>query len=691
MVSFIPRSEPDLTPLAGFPGWFSALLRARGIRTEEAAEAFLHPAAEQLHDPLLMPDMAKAVRLIRAAVENRDPILVWGDYDVDGISATALMVETLREEGADVSFYLPDRHGEGYGLNEEALRSRAGNARLLITVDCGISNHREVTLARELGMKVIVTDHHQLPETLPEADAVLNPLLGGYPFRSLCGAGVALKVCHALQGPEGMKKRLDLAALATVADIVPLLDENRVIVTLGLRQIAAGLRPGLKALLDTADITPPLASEDLAFRLGPRLNAAGRLEDASQGVRLLLTREEGEARSIALHLDRLNRRRQEEEREITRQALIQIQSDPRSEARRVLIAQGEGWNPGLIGLAAGKICERFHRPTIVLTLQDGAATGSCRSVPGVDIFRMLSLCGELVLRFGGHEQAAGLTLPADRIDELRERLDEAIREHCPEDCFRPTEAYDLEMPFSLFTPETLGLLDLLEPCGFGNPAPQFLTRNVSAQELRRVGRDRSHLKLTLLDGAGVRMDGIAFSMGEIAEKGWDRLDVLGCPGRNEWNGRTTVQLTVRAIRPAEADADGLSRTGGSGQPSAPELIAFFGKIRAMQEKAPFPAKKTGTGFLPAGAPGLRFLKTLALPDDTLRGVYRLIRDTRFRSLSELAASADLSEAQVLTALRAFEETSLVRWQLQPFGIQLLPPVRCSMDDSPTLRFLRTLG
>ena len=552
MTRFTPRAVPDLTPLGSLPGWLSALLRSRGADTEEKARRFLHPALSGLHDPFRMPGMETAVRLIREAVAEKRRIMVFGDYDADGVCAVSILLEALTEEGAQVSFRLPCRQTDGYGLNEEAFREIAGKAALLITVDCGISNHPEVALAKSLGLTVIVTDHHQLPETLPEADAVLSPLLGDYPCPDLCGAGVALKIVQALQGLHGLEKRLDLAAIATVADVVPLTDENRILVREGIRRIETTGRPGLKALLESAGISAPLRADALAFRIAPRLNAAGRLGDASLGVRLLLTGKADKAREAARQLEEMNRTRQNMEKEITSAAFLRVAEayDPED---RVLFAAGEGWNPGLIGLSAGKLCEKYYRPAVVLSLPEdgGPATGSCRSIPGVHIFDALRECSDLLVRFGGHAQAAGLAVERENIPALREKLNWVIREQADASCFVPCLEYDLELPFRNWTPETLAELDLLEPTGCGNPPPVFLLSGVTLQSLRRVGRDGAHLQITALDRNNTFVKGIAFSMAEEADK--DRLDVdlLYRPVRNDFNGRVTIEAQVTALRDSE--------------------------------------------------------------------------------------------------------------------------------------------
>ena len=545
---FVSRCPSPVSGLGPYPGWFSALLSARGIDTPEAAERFLAPSPEGLHDPFLLPGMDRTVALLKEAVAKGDTILVWGDYDVDGICAASILMDVLHEMGASLAYRIPSRHSEGYGLNEAGIREIAGKCRLLVTVDCGITSVKEVALAKELGLTVIVTDHHQPPEELPAADAVMDPLLGDYPFPSLCGAGVALKICQALRGMPGVMKRLDLAALATVADVVPLLDENRIIVREGLSRIPASPRPGLQALLRVAGIRGPLTSDDIAFRLAPRLNAAGRLGDAKLAVHLLLTPDPAKADCIAGLLENENRRRQDLEKKMVGEARRQAESAG-PEGAHVLVVQGADWNPGVIGLAAGKLCEMYHLPVVALSVRDGAAVGSCRSIPGVHIFRMLAACGDLLERFGGHEQAAGLSVKEEKIPALKARLEEQIASSVPAECFLRTREYDLALPFGTWTEETLSLLDALEPTGCGNPAPLFRMEGAEALSLRRVGRDGSHLKLTLRENGSSPFEGIAFSLGSLADTSPQKLDLLYRPVRNEFRGRTAIEAQVAAIHP----------------------------------------------------------------------------------------------------------------------------------------------
>ena len=542
---FIPRCSEAGPSLAGLPAWLSDLLRARGVDTDEKARRFLSPSLEELHDPFLLDGMEKTVSLLRDAIAGKETILVYGDYDADGVCAASILLETLHEEGASLAYRIPSRHTEGYGLHADAVREIAEKCSLLITVDCGISNAAEVALAKELGLTVIITDHHQPPEELPPADVVMDPLLGNYPFRHLCGAGVALKICQALQGLRGVEKRLDLAALATVADVVPLQDENRLIVREGLLRMNSTARPGLKALLEISGTRPPLCADHLAFRLGPRINAAGRLGDARLGVHLLLTPDPAKAEWIARRLEETNRERQDLERSMTAEAEAQLAGIP--DGAHVLIVAGENWNPGLVGLTAGRLCERRHLPVVALSISGDTAVGSCRSIPGVHIHRVLSGCADLLERYGGHEQAAGLTVKTENIPALRSRLEETIAASVPPECFLPSEEYDLRLPFSTWTPETLALLDLLEPTGCGNPPPLFLLEGARVRSMNRVGRDGAHLKLSLLDENGTPVDAIAFSRGDLAKEYCPALDLLYRPILNDFRGRKTVEAQVFCI------------------------------------------------------------------------------------------------------------------------------------------------
>ncbi|MEA5015840.1 MAG: single-stranded-DNA-specific exonuclease RecJ [Candidatus Limiplasma sp.] len=554
MLRFLPRNSAQPSPavlaaLKPYGGVMARLLAARGIAGSREAEAFLCPDPSHLHDPMALHGMGKALEILREAREKGIFTVVYGDYDVDGICANALLCDALRRFGLSVRPHVPLRE-EGYGLNKEAVANLSKEAGLLVTVDLGITNAQEVALAKELGMKVIVTDHHQLGLTPCPADAVVSPLLGDYPCPKLCGTGVAFKLAQGLLGFEGAREYLDLAALATVADLVPLTGENRTLVALGLPRIAQGQRPGMAALLKVSGSGPEVDSETLGFQLGPRLNAAGRLGDAMRGVRLMMTREEGEAREIAQELDALNTRRRQMEGEVLEQVLAQAAAHD-FVAEPMLLAQGEGWHPGVVGLAAGRVCNRYGCPSGVFTLQEGMLHGSLRSIPGVNIHKCLQTCDALLARYGGHEQAAGCTLPLEHYGEFCARMQRAVRDAAPQEAFVPRQEYDELLPLGEASLELLRELEALAPFGLGNPSPLFLGEGLRLERRRACGAQGAHLQITLRDGEKV-LDGIAFGMGQEAASLPQRVDVVYRIARNTFRGVTSLQCEAKAFRPAQS-------------------------------------------------------------------------------------------------------------------------------------------
>ncbi len=553
MLRLIPKNQqkrqipPELASL-GLPERLLELLLDREIDTPEKIERYLHPKREDLLDPMLMQDMDKAVNVIRDAIEKHEEITVFGDYDVDGVTATAILLTYLRKQGAQVGFYIPDRHGEGYGLNIAAIEQIATHSKLLITVDCGITCAAEVARAKELGMRVIVTDHHQLGPQIPECEAVLNPLLGHYPFRRLCGAGVAFKLVQAMGGTEAIEPLWELAALATIADIVPLMDENRVIVYYGLAAMAATQRPGLIALMESAGVDPQkVSSSDVAFRMAPRINAGGRLALASRGVQLLTTRRMDTAREIAEELNQDNIRRRELEIEIFQQAdeMTRQQIDFMNE--RAIVVCGEGWNPGVIGLAASRLVEKYKWPTILLSRDGDICVGSARSIPGVNIHEAMSTCRDLFIRFGGHAQAAGLTIEAKNVPEFKRRLSEAIREQAAPEAFIPTEEYDLELELSEMTEAFVDAFSAMQPTGFGNPAPVFCVRGVHTTDVRTIGKDGAHLRMRLAQGSDMR-SAIGFRMGDRAANLPEVIEAIITLSINVWQDKRSVQCELRQMQ-----------------------------------------------------------------------------------------------------------------------------------------------
>lgn len=553
MLRLIPKNQqkrqipPELASL-GLPERLLELLLDREIDTPEKIERYLHPKREDLLDPMLMQDMDKAVNVIRDAIERHEEITVFGDYDVDGVTATAILLTYLRKQGAQVGFYIPDRHGEGYGLNIAAIEQIATHSKLLITVDCGITCAAEVARAKELGMRVIVTDHHQLGPQIPECEAVLNPLLGHYPFRRLCGAGVAFKLVQAMGGTEAIEPLWELAALATIADIVPLMDENRVIVYYGLAAMAATQRPGLIALMESAGVDlQKVSSSDVAFRMAPRINAGGRLALASRGVQLLTTRRMDTAREIAEELNQDNIRRRELEIEIFQQAdeMTRQQIDFMNE--RAIVVCGEGWNPGVIGLAASRLVEKYKWPTILLSRDGDICVGSARSIPGVNIHEAMSTCRDLFIRFGGHAQAAGLTIEAKNVPEFKRRLSEAIRKQAAPEAFIPTEECDLELELSEMTEAFVDAFSAMQPTGFGNPAPVFCVRGVHTTDVRTIGKDGAHLRMRLAQGSDMR-SAIGFRMGDRAANLPEVIEAIITLSINVWQDKRSVQCELRQMQ-----------------------------------------------------------------------------------------------------------------------------------------------
>lgn len=520
------------------------LLIRRGIQSEEAAQAFLHPSDRDFHDPFLLSAMDESVKIIRQVLKDNQTICIYGDYDVDGVCASAILHEWFMAQNAHVRVYLPSRHNEGYGLNENAIREIAQWADLMITVDCGVTSVELVALAKSLGLEVIVTDHHQIAQTLPDCP-VVNPLLNEYPFPRLCGAGVAWKLVWALDGRNAAMEYVDIAALATVADVVSLTGENRTIVHMGLEKINARPRLGVAELIAVSGLREKrITSTMLGFQLGPRLNAGGRLGSAMRSFDLITARDPEKAHLLATQLEEENTHRRSIEQAMVEQAEAQLENFD-FPAHRALILAGKDWNPGVIGLAASRLVEKYHYPVIMLSDQGDHMTGSCRSIDGVDIYAALCACADHLVRFGGHKQAAGLTLNPEKLEDFRQAMDDYLFENIPKDIYIPVKEYDLEIDFPDITPGLVSALDHLQPTGMGNPQPIFRA-TAQVVESRTVGADGAHLKL-MLSQNGRRINAIAFRAGAQKERIADETDVLFSPGINRYMGRSEVQLEVRSI------------------------------------------------------------------------------------------------------------------------------------------------
>jgi single-stranded-DNA-specific exonuclease len=546
------------------------LLLNRGFTAPEQARRFLDAPLNGLHPPELLPGVREAVTRILAAVEQGKRICVYGDYDVDGVSGSAILLQCLRLLGATVEVYLPHRLEEGYGLNRDALRQIAeGGASVVVTVDCGITSHVEAEEAHKLGLQLIVTDHHEMKSTLPSADVLVHPRLPGtdYPFGQLSGSAVAFKLAWALAqrkcGGERVTPRfrdflLDavaLASLGVVADVVPLVDENRILVRSGLSRLRQAPSPGLQALCEVAGLTPgvELRASDIGFRIAPRLNAVGRLGKAQQAVELLTTTRREEAIDLARYLEGLNAERQGLEREMVRQAREQIETERYGEAP-ALVVGSVGWHAGVIGIVAGRLSEQYGRPALVVALPGPGASGvsvygigSARSVPGFALHEALAKCGDLLVSHGGHHAAAGFKLEPARLDEFRERFCAHAAAHFRDGVRGPSLVLDAETPLSMLTLGLVNDLDYLEPYGAHNRKPMFLATGLEvAGEPRKVGNAERHLSFRVKQG-GTMLKAIGWNMAERAEE--LMADGGACclaftPKLNEWQGRRTVDLEV---------------------------------------------------------------------------------------------------------------------------------------------------
>ena len=545
--------ETLLTAHFGVAPFFANLLCARKIRTIEEAELYLRPRLRSLTDPFLLPDMRRAVDRILAAIDQRERIVLYGDYDVDGVTSLALFARVLRAYGAEPLTFLPDRMTEGYGLSAAGSKRCVETLRpqLLIAVDCGTSSAREIADLHAAGVDVIVLDHHEPKTALPVCAAFVNPKLAD-DFHYLCSVGIVFKACHALLKERplpgfDLREYLDLVALGTVADIVPLVQENRVLVQRGLRQMERTRWPGLRALIEAASVRPPIDPTDVGFRLGPRLNAAGRLGTAEDALELLLCEDPSRAREIAANLDAQNRDRQSVERMISDEAdaLHLSLFDP---ARDGAIVLGrEGWHHGVIGIVAARLARKYHRPVLVTGFDGGLGKGSGRSISGLSLVQALESCREFLEQFGGHEMAAGFTVRQDRFEEFRAAFIECARSRLSADDLQPRLHLDGELTLRDLSFELLSLHESLQPFGAGNPKPAFLARGVLPAMEPRVLKEK-HL-LIELSQAGRTHRSIFFNGANepLPTPPWDVAFQLE---RNEYEGRLHVQLEIKAIRPA---------------------------------------------------------------------------------------------------------------------------------------------
>jgi single-stranded-DNA-specific exonuclease len=550
-------SAKKLAQSLNIPLCAAVILAGRNLTDPEECLRFFAPRLSQLHDPFIFPDMAKAAARILDACAKKEKITVYGDYDVDGISGTVILLQALRRLGAHCDYHLPHRLTEGYGVSESGIRQIAeSGSRLIITVDCGVTAVQEVAAAKQLGMDVIVTDHHESKESLPAAIAILNPMVPGspYPDKYLAGVGVVLKLCQALGTQSGLgaelwENCLELAALGTAADIVPLIGENRVITHAGFERMRQTRQVGLAALIDQQGLSgKPISTRDVVFGLAPCINAGGRIGDPKRGVELLLATDPQLARSYAAELRTANIERRAIDAGVWEEACAWVEKHCSPDSDYAIVAGSANWHAGVIGIVASKLVERFHRPAILFSIgPDGAARGSGRSIPALHLLQTLEACGDLLESFGGHKAAAGMSIKSCNIDRFRARLNETVRNRITPSDLQPVVTADAEVTLSALNGALFTLIRKMEPFGPGNMRPILFCRGLAHRYSPRIVGN-SHLKMTVT-GEGLAMDAIAFNFG-------DRIDEVSRAAavslafsldENEWNGKKNLQMKIRGI------------------------------------------------------------------------------------------------------------------------------------------------
>ncbi|MHA6530472.1 single-stranded-DNA-specific exonuclease RecJ [Paenibacillus sp. BAC0078] len=554
-----PAADPDvvreLARSLSVSPLLSSLLVTRGMDTADKALMFMDGGDEEEHDPFLLKGMAEAVPRIRKALQDEEHILVYGDYDADGVSSTALMIYLLRHLGASFDIYIPHRSNEGYGLHNHALDwAQQQGVSLVITVDTGISAYHQIAYASQLGIDVIVTDHHEPPELLPQAYALINPKLPDcpYPFKGLAGVGVAYKLAQALLDGEVPEAWSEIAAIGTVADLMPLLGENRSIVRKGLSSMQRSSFPGIRALLGVSGITMNTVSAvNIAFGLAPRINASGRLDHAGRAVTLLTTEQPAEAEELAGELDLLNKERQLVVERIVAEATVKLEQQMgRGKLPDIIVLAEQGWNVGVVGIVASKLLERYYRPVIILDIhpETGMCKGSARSIPGLDIYEALTSCADLMDHYGGHPAAAGMSLHRDQLAAFAAALNEYAAAVLTPEHYMPVTAADGEVAIADLSLQAALELDRLAPFGMANPLPKFIVRGAAVKETRKMGQDGKHLKLVLQQGKNT-IEAVAFGKGPLADllPAGTLIDLLAELSVNEWNGSRKPQLMLQDL------------------------------------------------------------------------------------------------------------------------------------------------
>jgi single-stranded-DNA-specific exonuclease len=550
------------------PTTVAVLLVNRGIMTAEEATLYLKSDLSQLHDPFLMAGMDDAVKRVMSAIENEESITVFCDYDVDGVTSAAFLTHFFRDLNCPVKAYLPERQAEGYGLNSDAVRKiREQGSSLMITADCGITGVKEVALANELGLDVIVTDHHQVGEEgLPKAVAVLNPHREecDYPFRFLSGVGLAFKLALGVRSGlhtagrkkedlPNMKRHLDLFALGTIADVAPLTGENHILTRHGLDVLSTSAKPGLVALKEVAGIVGNVDARSVGFGLGPRLNAAGRLGKADSGLHLLTATDLSTAKALAKELEQTNQERKEIQEETFLEAESLLRNERDLESERVIVLASEIFHPGVIGIAASKIVDIYHRPTVLIALEEGKGKGSGRSIPKFNLFKAFTNCSSHLIQFGGHAYAAGLSVEEENVDAFRDAMNEVGHRFLTDEDLIPEIKLDTSLDLSQIDFQFYKNIALLEPFGAENPVPSFQSQGVKIKELKHMGKEKNHLRFRAVQGSG-QIGVIAFNFASLFEAldiTSEVFDIAYELHMNSWNGREKLELRLLDIRASE--------------------------------------------------------------------------------------------------------------------------------------------
>jgi len=556
----VPEIPPDAD--SSMPAILVRMLLQRGVQIGDM-ERFLHPKLGALQDPFLLPDMEPAVTRILKAVDEGEEVCVYGDYDVDGITSVTLLTTVLRGYGVSVRDFIPRRGPEGYGLNDEALKrcmSEGVKPDLMITVDCGTASLDEILALKAEGVDVIVVDHHELsPEGKPDCVAVINPKCAPEsecPFEYLCAAGVVFKLAHALlktRAIEGFDLRhyLDLVAMATVSDIVPLVEENRLLVRHGLKRMAHSSNPGIRALMEIAQVKAPVTSADVGFRIGPRINAAGRMDKPEDALAMLITGDDAEAQNMATQLDSHNRARQAEEMRINKEAIQRLEEEHDS-SEPVIVLGSRDWHPGVVGIVASRMMRRYHKPAFIIAIDDhGVGKGSGRSIRGVSLMDAINANRDLLIAGGGHAMAAGISVEEGNIDKFRSAFAKYVSENTDDDDLLPRMHIDAEISLGELSLEFLGSYELLQPFGSANPEPVFMSRGVELTDPPRELKNH-HLKLSMQQD-GDWQEAMFFGAGQRELPDWQKpWDIAYTINRNTFRGRTSLQLIIQDVRPNQA-------------------------------------------------------------------------------------------------------------------------------------------